>query len=166
MSKKHKTVFFSVSVLLIMAILLCGVWLILSPKTLIDTDTLRVVQNGSKLAVYDLAGHKEYNYKSVPSKRSSGVSAAVSAVRSDTLNIDILNGELLITDKTAERLYTIRRKVNNERGKEAAKETTQSEERVICIENVFTIKATTQRQKPPTKERSLDEPNRKQVTNR
>ena len=84
------------------------------PKTLIHTDTLQVIRDGTKTTVYDLVDEKEYNFKTIRVKRSDGVSEPYTAIFTDTISIDIMpHGKLKITDKTAEKVYTIQRKFSS-----------------------------------------------------
>ena len=83
--------------------------LLLQPKTLIDTDSLKVVREGSKTTVSDLIGDEQYNFKTVRVKRSEDVSDPYTAISTDTISIDILShGVLKITDKTVEKVYIIK----------------------------------------------------------
>ena len=114
MSTKCKSIICSIFAVIILAVLVFTMWYIFQPKTLIDTDTLRVICDGTKTTVYDLIDEKEYNFKTIRVKRSDGVSEPYSAIFTDTISIDIMpHGKLKITDKTAEKVYTIQRKFSS-----------------------------------------------------
>lgn len=95
-------------VLIVAAVAL--VWYILQPQTLIDTDTLSVVRDGSTITVHDLAADEVYTFRIVRVRRSEGVTESHRAVDTATISIDTIpNGGLKITDKTAEKVYIVRR---------------------------------------------------------
>lgn len=95
--------------IILLSALVFSVWYLLQPKTLIDTDSLKVVREGSKTTVSDLIGDEQCNFKTVRVKRSEGVSEPATAISTDTISIDILpHGVLKITDKTVEKVYIIK----------------------------------------------------------
>ena len=86
------------------------VWYILQPQVLIDTDTLSVVRDGSTIAVHDLVADEVHTFKIVRVRRSEGVTEPHTAIDTATISIDTIpHGGLKITDKTAEKVYIVRR---------------------------------------------------------
>lgn len=80
------------------------------PKMLYQSNSVEIVREGNKTAVYDLLTDKEYNYKTVRVKRSDGVVEAYTAVDTDTIKIEVLpSATLRIYDKSADKIITIRR---------------------------------------------------------
>ena len=80
------------------------------PKILYQSESVEVVREGNKTAVYDLLTDNEYNYKTVRVKRSDGFVEAYTAVDTDTIKIEVLPcATLRIYDKSAEKIITIRR---------------------------------------------------------
>jgi transcription elongation GreA/GreB family factor len=95
-------------VLIVAAVAL--VWYILQPQMLIDTDTLSVVRDGSTITVHDLVADEVYTFRIVRVRRSEGVTESHRAVDTATISIDtIRHGGLKITDKTAGKVYIVRR---------------------------------------------------------
>ena len=87
------------------------VWYILQPQTLIDTDTLSVVRDGSTITVHDLVADEVHTFKIVRVRRSEGVTESHRAVDPATISIDTIpHGGLKITDKTAGMVYIVKRK--------------------------------------------------------
>ena len=83
------------------------------PKILYQSDSVTITREGKKTVVYDLLADKEYNYITKRVQRSEGVLEPYTTVDTDTLSIDILpHGKLKIIDKTAKKVYIIKRKVN------------------------------------------------------
>ena len=79
-------------------------------KVLYRSNSVEVIREGNKTAVYDLLTDNEYNYKTVRVKRSDGVVEAYTAVDTDTIKIEVLpSATLRIYDKSAEKVITIRR---------------------------------------------------------
>lgn len=96
-------------VLIVAAVAL--VWYILQPQTLIDTDTLSVVRDGSTITVHDLVADEVHTFKVVRVRRSEGVTESHGAVDTATISIDTIpHGGLKITDKTAGKVYIVKRK--------------------------------------------------------
>ena len=86
------------------------VWYILQPQTLIDTDTLSVVRDGSTIIVHDLVADEVYTFRIVRVRRSEGVTEPHTAIDTATISIDTIpHGGLKLTDKTAEKVYIVRR---------------------------------------------------------
>ena len=86
------------------------VWYILQPQTLIDTDTLSVVRDGSTITVHDLVGDEVHTFKIVRVRRSEGVTESHRAIDTATISIDTIpHGGLKIVDKTAGMVYIVRR---------------------------------------------------------
>ena len=95
-------------VLIVAAVAL--VWYILQPQTLIDTDTLSVVRDGSTITVHDLVADEVHTFKVVRVRRSEGVTESHRAVDTATLTIDTIpHGGLKIIDQTAGKVYIVRR---------------------------------------------------------
>ena len=95
-------------VLIVAAVAL--VWYILQPQTLIDTDTLSVVRDGATITVHDLVANEVHTLKIVRVRRSEGVPEPHRAIDTATLSIDTIpHGGLKITDKTAQKIYIVRR---------------------------------------------------------
>ena len=86
------------------------VWYILQPQVLIDTATLSVVRDGSTITVTDIVADETYQFRVVRVRRSKGVTESHRAVDTATISIDTIpHGGLKLTDKTAEKVYTVRR---------------------------------------------------------
>ena len=86
------------------------VWYILQPQVLIDTDTLSVVRDGSTIPVTDIVADEVYTFRVVRVRRSEGVTEPHTAIDTATISIDTIpHGGLKITDKTAEKVYIVRR---------------------------------------------------------
>ncbi|MGN1102646.1 MAG: hypothetical protein ACI4RG_10675, partial [Huintestinicola sp.] len=113
MFTKIKKILVIFAAAVIAAVCVFGVWYLIQPRTLIDTDTLQIVREGAKMTVYDLAGNEQYNFKSVRVKRSDGEAEPYTAINTDTISIDILpHAVLRITDKTADKVYIIQKGFN------------------------------------------------------
>ena len=85
------------------------VWYIFQPQTLIDTDTLSVVRDGSTITVYDLVADEVYTFRVVRVRRSEGVPEPHRAIDTATLTIDTIpHGGLKIIDTTAGKVYIVR----------------------------------------------------------
>ena len=96
-------------VLIVAAVAL--VWYILQPQVLIDTDTLSVVRDGSTITVHDLVSDAVHTFKIVRVRRSEGVPEPHRAIDTATIIIDTIpHGGLKITDKTAGKVYIVKRK--------------------------------------------------------
>ena len=88
-----------------------------APKSLYKSDTVEVVRNGNKTAVYDLTADKEYNYyitKCV--KRSKAITEPYTTVDTDTIKIDIIPSELSVYDKAKSTVFTVKRNYLRNRG--------------------------------------------------
>ena len=95
---------------LIVAAVAFGIWYLFQPQVLIDTDTLSVVRDGSTITVHDLVADETYTFRVVRVRRSEGVTESHRAVDTATISIDTIpHGGLRITDKTAEKIYIVRR---------------------------------------------------------
>ena len=87
------------------------VWYLAQPQTLVDTDTLLVVRDGSTITVHDLVADEVYTFRIVRVQRSEGVTESHRAVDTATISIDTIpHGGLKITDKTVEVVYIVKRK--------------------------------------------------------
>ena len=110
MTRSTKAAVIGLLVVLIVAAV-AFVWYILQPQTLIDTDTLSVVRDGSTITVHDIVADEVHTFKIVRVRRSEGVTEPHRAVDTDTLTIDTIpHGGLKITDKTAGVVYLVKRK--------------------------------------------------------
>ena len=85
-------------------------WYILQPQVLVDTDTLSVVRDGSTITVTDIVADEVYTFRIVRVRRSEGVTESHTAIDTATISIDTIpHGGLKLTDKTAEKVYIVRR---------------------------------------------------------
>ena len=104
-------IFLSVAVVLVVAAVAFGIWYLFQPQVLIDTDTLSVVRDGSTITVHDLVADEVYTFKIVRVRRSEGVTESHRTVDTATISIDTIpHGGLKITDKTAGKVYIVKRK--------------------------------------------------------
>ena len=104
-------IFLSVAVVLVVAAVAFGIWYLFQPQVLIDTDTLSVVRDGSTITVHDLVADEVYTFKIVRVPRSEGVTESHRTVDTATISIDTIpHGGLKITDKTAGKVYIVKRK--------------------------------------------------------
>ena len=81
------------------------------PKMLYQSESVEVVREGNKTAVYDLLADKEYNYITKRVKRSEGVSEPYTTVDTDTIKIEIIPSGLRVYDKAENKIFTIERKI-------------------------------------------------------
>ena len=86
------------------------------PKTLYQSESVEVVREDNKTAVYDLLADKEYNYITKRVKRSEGVSEPYTTVDTDTIKIEIIPSGLRVYDKTANKIFTYQRKSLHNKG--------------------------------------------------
>ena len=109
MTRSTKAAVIGLLVVLIVAAV-AFVWHILQPQVLIDTATLSVVRDGSTITVTDIVADETYQFRVVRVHRSEGVTEPHRAVDTATISIDTIpHGGLKLTDKTAEKVYTVRR---------------------------------------------------------
>ena len=109
MTRSTKAAVIGLLVVLIVAAVAL-VWYILQPQTLIDTATLSVVRDGFTITVTDIVADETYQFRVVRVRRSKGVTESHRAVDTATISIDTIpHGGLKLTDKTAEKVYTVRR---------------------------------------------------------
>ena len=78
---------------------------------LYQSNSVEIVREGNKTAVYDLLADKEYNYITKRVKRSEGVSEPYTTVDTDTIKIEIIPSGLRVYDKTENKVFTIERKI-------------------------------------------------------
>ena len=110
MTRSTKAAVIGLLVVLIVAAVAL-VWYILQPQTLIDTDTLSVVRDGSTITVTDIVADETYQFRVVRVRRSVGVTESHRAVDTATISIDTIpHGGLKIIDKTAGMVYIVKRK--------------------------------------------------------
>ena len=81
------------------------------PKTLYQSESVEVVREGNKTAVYDLLADKEYNYITKRVKRSEGVLEPYTTADTDTIKIEIIPSGLRVYDKAENKIFTIERKI-------------------------------------------------------
>lgn len=109
MTRSTKAAVIGLLVVLIVAAVAL-VWYILQPQTLIDTDTLSVVRDGSVITVTDIVADETYTFRVARVRRSEGVTESHRAVDTATLTIETIpHGGLRITDKTASTVYLVHR---------------------------------------------------------
>lgn len=87
-----------------------------APKSLYKSDTVEVVRNGNKTAVYDLAADKKYNYITKRVKRSEAITEPYTTVDTDTIKIDIIPSGLSVYDKAKSTVFTVKRKCLHNKG--------------------------------------------------
>lgn len=110
MTRSTKAAVIGLLVVLIVAAV-AFVWYLAQPQTLVDTDTLLVVRDGSTITVHDLVADEVHTFKIVRVRRSEGVTESHRAVDTATVSIDTIpHGGLKITDKTAGMVYIVKRK--------------------------------------------------------
>lgn len=103
-------------------IFLCCACFILSacgtsaPKSLYKSDTVEVVRNGNKTAVYDLIADREYNYITKLIKRSKAITEPYTTVDTDTIKIDIIPSGLSVYDKAKNTVFTVKREFLRKKG--------------------------------------------------
>ena len=108
MTRSTKAAVIGLLVVLIVAAV-AFVWYLAQPQTLVDTDTLLVVRDGSTITVHDLVADEVHTFKIVRVRRSEGVTESHTAVDTATISIDTIpHGGLRITDKTAQKIYIVR----------------------------------------------------------
>ena len=76
------------------------------PKTLYKSNSVEVVRDGTKTAVYDLVCNEEYNFTSKRVRRSDTVSEPYTAVDTDTIKIEIVPLGLSVYDKTENTVFS------------------------------------------------------------
>ena len=86
------------------------------PKALYQSESVEVVREGNKTAVYDLLADKEYSFRSVRVKRSESVLEPHTAIETDTIKIEIIPSGLRVYDKTANKTFTYQRKSLHNKG--------------------------------------------------
>lgn len=87
-----------------------------APKSLYKSDTVEVVRNGNKTAVYDVAADKEYNYITKRVKRSKAITEPYTTVDTDTIKIEIIPSGLSVYDKAKSTVFTVKRNYLRNRG--------------------------------------------------
>ena len=86
------------------------------PKMLYQSNSVEIVREGNKTAVYDLLADKKYNYITKRVKRSEGVLEPYTAIETDTIKIEIIPSGLRAYDKTAGKIFTYQRKIAQNKG--------------------------------------------------
>lgn len=110
MTRSTKAAIIGLLVVLIVAAV-AFVWYLAQPQTLVDTDTLLVVRDGSTITVHDLVADEVYTFRIVRVRRSEGVTESHTAIDTATISIDTIpHGGLKIIDKTSRTVYIVKRK--------------------------------------------------------
>ena len=86
------------------------------PKMLYQSESVEVVREGNKTAVYDLLADKEYNYITKRVKRSEGILEPHTTVDTDTIKIEIIPSGLRVYDKAENKIFTYQRKSLHNKG--------------------------------------------------
>ena len=102
--------------LLVAVCLMCFSACVNEPNILYQSESVEVVREGNKTAVYDLLADKEYNYITKRVKRSEGVLEPYTTVDTDTIKIEIIPSGLRVYDKTANKIFTYQRKNLHNKG--------------------------------------------------
>ena len=86
------------------------------PKMLYQSNSVEIVREGNKTAVYDILADKEYNYITKRVKRSKAITEPYTTVDTDTIKIEIIPSGLRVYDKAKKIIFTYRRKSLHKRG--------------------------------------------------
>ncbi len=81
------------------------------PKSVYKSNSVEIVQNGNKTAVYDILNDKTYNFGVKRVKRLDGDFKAYTTVDTDTLKIDIIPRGLKVYDKAEGKIFTMERRI-------------------------------------------------------
>ena len=103
----------SISMIIILLLCVCCLFAgcgTSAPKSLYKSDTVEVVRNGNKTAVYDIVADKEYNYITKRVKRSEAITEPYTTVDTDTIKIDIVPHGLRVYDKAEKTIFTVKKK--------------------------------------------------------
>ena len=103
-------------ILLLCVCCLCSGCGISAPKSLYKSDTVEVVRNGNKTAVFDLIADKKYNYITRLVKRSEAITEPYTTVDTDTIKIEIIPSGLSVYDKAKNTVFTVKRNYLRNRG--------------------------------------------------
>ena len=85
-------------------------------KMIYQSESVEVIREGNKTAVYDLLADKEYSFRSVRVKHSESVFEPYTTVDTDTIKIEIIPSGLRVYDKTANKIFTYQRKSLHNKG--------------------------------------------------
>ena len=77
------------------------------PKVLLDTDVLKVEQEGGKITITDVLNDESYTFILKHTKPLEGDVEPIRVISNEHIVIDKYPKRLLITDLTAKRSYTI-----------------------------------------------------------
>ena len=80
-------------------------------KVIYRTNSVEIIRESNKTAVYDILADKEYNYITKRVKRSEGVLEPYTTVDTDTIKIEIIPSGLRVYDKAENKIFTIERKI-------------------------------------------------------
>ena len=96
---------------LIVAAVAFVIWYLFQPQVLIDTATLSVVRDRSTITVTDIVANEVYTFRVIRVRRSESVTESHREIDTATISIDTIpHGGLKITDKTAGKVYIVKRK--------------------------------------------------------
>lgn len=113
---KKNSIAKSIILLLCVCCLCSGCGRTSAPKSLYKSDTVEVVRNANKTAVYDVVADKKYNYITKRVKRSEAITEPYTTVDTDTIKIDIIPSGLSVYDKAKNTVFTVKRKYLCNRG--------------------------------------------------
>lgn len=85
-------------------------------KMIYQSESVEVIREGNKTAVYDLLADKEYSFRSVRVKHSESVFEPYTTVDTETIKIEIIPSGLRVYDKTANKIFTYQRKSLHNKG--------------------------------------------------
>lgn len=77
------------------------------PKVLLDTDLLKVEQEGAKIAIYDRLSGECYNFRLSRKRPSETRREAVTIANTPTLRIEKQCKKIILYVKRSEEIYTI-----------------------------------------------------------
>ncbi len=79
-----------------------------APKSLYKSNTVEVIRDGNKTAVYDIVADKEYNYIIKRVKHSEAITEPYTTVDAETIKIDIIPHGLRVYDKAENTVFTVK----------------------------------------------------------
>ena len=101
-----KIIVFAIILIAIMTLASCA-----KNGLIIDTDTLKVERDGTITIIHDLAGDKEYSFRSQKLRKDKATDEIKTdrvAVDTDTIKITVLyGGGFIVEDKTTNAVYRI-----------------------------------------------------------
>lgn len=94
----------------LIASMIAFAWNFNQPKTLYTSDNVKVVKNGTKIAVTDVANQKEHTFKAKLKKHSDVKTAPKTAIDTENVKVTLLPGVgIEINDKKAGKIFTVKR---------------------------------------------------------